>query len=149
MQIKRKLTEREQRLFHILADEKNKVINEIAHMTNSDIHDVRAVLDTVGDKVDLSVLIDQNKEVEWALMNTYNDRLKAIEEAMSRLAGGTYGFCQNCDQPIPEKRLAALPFAQYCIQCQKGKREGRERIEQRESEACRLQASIIIMEKLI
>jgi DnaK suppressor protein len=121
MQIKRKLTEREQRLFQILADEKHKVIDEIAHMTDSDIHDVRAVLDTGGDEVDLSVLIDQNKEVEWALMNTYNDRLKAIEEAMSRLAEGAYGFCQNCDQPLPEKRLAALPFAQYCIQCQKEK----------------------------
>ena len=119
MHIKRKLTEREQKLFQILADEKNKVIDDIAHMTNSDSHDVRAVLDTAGDTADLSVLIEQNKEVEWELMNTYNDRVKVIEEAMSRLAEGTYGFCQNCGQPILEKRLTALPFAQYCIQCQK------------------------------
>jgi DnaK suppressor protein len=41
-----------------------------------------------------------------------------IAEALSRIADGTYGICVECDDPISEKRLAALPWARYCLRCQ-------------------------------
>ena len=41
-----------------------------------------------------------------------------ISEALERLEDNTYGICQECDEPISEKRLAALPWAKYCIHCQ-------------------------------
>ena len=27
--------------------------------------------------------------------------------------------CERCGEPIAEKRLEALPFARYCIECQR------------------------------
>jgi DnaK suppressor protein len=44
--------------------------------------------------------------------------LRLVEEALDRLENGDYGICLNCDEPIPVKRLRALPWARYCIPCQ-------------------------------
>jgi len=45
-------------------------------------------------------------------------QLRLVEEALDRLTAGDYGICLACDEPIPEKRLRALPWAQYCVRCQ-------------------------------
>jgi DnaK suppressor protein len=45
-------------------------------------------------------------------------RLKQVEEALDRLKAGDYGTCQHCEEPIPEKRLKAIPWARYCVPCQ-------------------------------
>ena len=41
-----------------------------------------------------------------------------IAQALGRMADGTYGTCVECEDPISEKRLAALPWAKCCIKCQ-------------------------------
>ncbi|MEW5802724.1 MAG: TraR/DksA C4-type zinc finger protein [bacterium] len=122
MQIKRKLTEREQKLLQILINERNKGIKEIAHLARTDVHDLKTVIDSAVDELDLSFL-NQNKEIDCTLISTHNEKLKHIENAIDRLAEGNYGACQKCGQPIPEKRLEALPFALYCVQCQKKKED--------------------------
>jgi DnaK suppressor protein len=38
--------------------------------------------------------------------------------ALERLAAGTFGSCLQCDGPIAEKRLRALPWAALCVRCQ-------------------------------
>ncbi len=46
------------------------------------------------------------------------ERLRLVNEALDRIQAGDYGVCLNCDQPIPTKRLAAVPWARYCVKCQ-------------------------------
>ena len=46
------------------------------------------------------------------------ETLRDVNEALDRLDSGEYGVCLNCDEPIPVKRLDALPWAKYCLQCQ-------------------------------
>lgn len=41
-----------------------------------------------------------------------------IRSALRRMDDGTYGVCQACDADISEKRLTAMPWAKYCIECQ-------------------------------
>lgn len=45
-------------------------------------------------------------------------QLKLIEEALDRIEAGDYGVCLGCEEPIPAKRLQALPWAKYCVTCQ-------------------------------
>lgn len=45
-------------------------------------------------------------------------QLRLVDEAIDRVHSGDYGFCLNCEQPIPPKRLEALPWARYCVACQ-------------------------------
>ena len=45
-------------------------------------------------------------------------RIQQIKAALDRIRDGTYGTCLLCDRPISEKRLAAVPWAAYCVGCQ-------------------------------
>ena len=45
-------------------------------------------------------------------------QLQQIQEALDRLQLGDFGICFGCDEPIPAKRLQALPWARYCVPCQ-------------------------------
>jgi len=41
-----------------------------------------------------------------------------ITETLQRIADGTYGRCEECDEPIPPARLKAIPTATLCVLCQ-------------------------------
>ena len=43
--------------------------------------------------------------------------LRAVEEALGRIDEGTYAICRNCEQPIPDARLHAFPWAHDCDNC--------------------------------
>ncbi|MGB9605279.1 MAG: TraR/DksA family transcriptional regulator [Bryobacteraceae bacterium] len=45
-------------------------------------------------------------------------QLREIRAALARIEDGTYGICLNCEEPIPAKRLDAIPWAAYCVRCQ-------------------------------
>ena len=43
--------------------------------------------------------------------------LVRIEMAERRIASGDYGFCEECDEEIPDGRLAIDPMATHCVRC--------------------------------
>jgi DnaK suppressor protein len=45
-------------------------------------------------------------------------RLILIDEALEAIEDGDYGFCEECEEPINEKRLLLMPFARLCVRCQ-------------------------------
>jgi len=47
-----------------------------------------------------------------------------LREALRRLRDGSYGHCGDCDEPIPEKRLLAMPEATLCVPCQEQRERG-------------------------
>ncbi len=70
--------------------------------------------------VDVADLSTQSHE-EWIFLNRNSldvSLLRQIQEALVRIEDQTYGICQDCSEPISTKRLEALPWATYCIQCQ-------------------------------
>jgi len=44
--------------------------------------------------------------------------LRDARAALSRIEEGSFGTCQECDEDIHPKRLAAVPWAAFCIRCQ-------------------------------
>jgi DnaK suppressor protein len=63
----------------------------------------------------------QKSHDEWLFLNQNRieiELLREVEDALHRLDEGTYGKCQGCDEPISPKRLAAIPWAKYCVRCQ-------------------------------
>ncbi len=71
----------------------------------------------VGDEAD-SAAQSLDKEVLFELNGNAQSLLDQIEAALRRINKGIYGTCEYCRAPIPKKRILALPFARYCIQCQ-------------------------------
>ena len=43
--------------------------------------------------------------------------LVRIEMAERRIASGDYGHCEECDEEIPDGRLAIDPMATHCVRC--------------------------------
>jgi len=54
---------------------------------------------------------------------------RLVAAALERLAAGTFGSCLQCDGPISNRRLQALPWAALCLECQEAadNAEGREK----------------------
>jgi DnaK suppressor protein len=44
--------------------------------------------------------------------------LMQIDAALKRVDDGEFGICLDCEEAIAPKRLAALPWAGYCLHCQ-------------------------------
>lgn len=80
---------------------------------------------------------DQVDEVQWtseralAVSNLDRDcsQLRNARAALGRIQDGSFGMCQQCDEDIHPKRLAAVPWAAFCIRCQEGVDRNPEEIE--------------------
>jgi DnaK suppressor protein len=46
------------------------------------------------------------------------NQLRNARAALRRIQEGSFGTCQHCDEDIHPKRLAAVPWAPFCIRCQ-------------------------------
>jgi len=69
------------------------------------------------DPVDLAVR-NYSKNVMLAVSENESRQLALIDEALRRLDDHEYGLCQNCEKEVSAKRLSAIPWARYCLDCQ-------------------------------
>jgi DnaK suppressor protein len=69
-----------------------------------------------GDWVDHSSQ-ENDLHVNLALKQTDTKLLRAIDEALQRVEQGTFGICMDCEEPIAEARLDAVPWTRVCIDC--------------------------------
>ncbi|MBK7934854.1 MAG: TraR/DksA family transcriptional regulator [Acidobacteria bacterium] len=69
------------------------------------------------DPVDLAVR-NYSKNVMLAVSENESKQLALIDEALVRIEDDEYGTCQNCEKEINPKRLAAIPWGRYCLDCQ-------------------------------
>jgi DnaK suppressor protein len=121
-------TGRYEDLKRILVDRRREIMNEV----QGKIRDVRsegttAKLNEVFDAGESSEA-DIQEDIELALIQMKSETLQRINEALTRLEEGKYGYCFECGEEIAELRLRALPFAVRCKDCE----EAREVAEQRE-----------------
>ena len=73
-------------------------------------------IDTDGDEVDLiqaKLIVQLNNE----LIARNTNKLKQIDDALERIENKSYGHCQDCNEPILEKRLLHNPHFQTCVSC--------------------------------
>jgi DnaK suppressor protein len=64
--------------------------------------------------------IQQAAERDYAIGSLERNfsRLREVSAALDRLDRDTFGVCGHCEQEINVKRLAAVPWAAFCIACQ-------------------------------
>jgi DnaK suppressor protein len=56
---------------------------------------------------------------DLALRDRNQQHLELVEAALARLDAGTYGVCASCGRPVAPERLEAIPWAAFCIDCQR------------------------------
>jgi len=81
------------------------LLKELRAQSSGDVVD--AALDSVQDEIS-----SQLAEVE-------SRELARIEYALERMRSGQFGACEGCGCNIPLARLNALPYATFCIKCQR------------------------------
>ena len=79
----------------------------------------------VGDPIDAASQ-SLDKEILFELSGNAHNTIEQIEAALRKIDKGIYGTCEYCRQPIPKKRIKALPFARYCVNCQTSSEKNRE-----------------------
>lgn len=57
------------------------------------------------------------QEVTLQMMQSEENALTQINDAINRLAAGTFGNCENCGKSIPKRRLEAIPYTRFCVNC--------------------------------
>jgi len=65
-----------------------------------------------------------SKELNFSLSDGERNLLMLIDEAFNRMRAGTYAVCTNCGNAIGEKRLQAVPWTPFCIDCQELQEKG-------------------------
>jgi DnaK suppressor protein len=73
-----------------------------------------SVQDSIDAATDASI-----RDVLQGLATNETDQLRRVENALEKIAKGTYGRCEGCGGPIEIARLEALPFAVHCVACQR------------------------------
>ena len=74
-------------------------------------------IDTSPDELDR---IQNSYERDYAIGSLERQAalMREVQNAIHRLDEGSFGVCASCEEQIHPKRLAALPWARFCIACQ-------------------------------
>lgn len=75
------------------------------------------------DPVDLAVN-NYSKNVMLSVSENESRQLTLVNDAIERIEDEEYGLCQNCEEEVNPKRLSAVPWAKYCLNCQELKEKG-------------------------
>ena len=111
--------ERTERLRQILLARRQEVQQQIDELLAQHRADqTRLREESVADNEDLSAQ-NSNSHQQLSILEVRNQVRLQLDTALQRLEEGTYGLCEDCQRPITEERLKALPFARRCIDCQR------------------------------
>ncbi|WAM35046.1 TraR/DksA C4-type zinc finger protein [Caldicellulosiruptor acetigenus] len=58
-------------------------------------------------------------EKNMSLKADMKRKLELIEKALSKIEKGNFGYCISCKKEISIERLLAIPYTEFCIECQK------------------------------
>ena len=105
-------------------------------MTKSELNKYRNVLEAKQaelvqlvrnrDGIAIEKSADAFDEVQYATerelairnLDRESNLLRNVRAALCRINDGSFGVCLHCEQDISAKRLAAVPWTTFCIQCQ-------------------------------
>ena len=59
-----------------------------------------------------------DRDLAMSHLERSSRRVREVRAALSRMDKGTFGICVDCKERINVKRLAAVPWASFCIVCQ-------------------------------
>ncbi len=72
---------------------------------------------TFSNEIDLASSLE-GREMAFQLSSRERNELRMVEDALFKIAAGTYGVCDSCSKYITLKRLEIRPLSALCIECQ-------------------------------
>ena len=88
-------------------------------------HEIIAKVEKFNDELELDLDGDDVDVVQGSLISELNSKLShrdlatlnRLNAALKKIDEDAFGFCDDCDAPIPDKRLLAIPGCTICVSC--------------------------------
>ena len=91
----------------------NEIAGEVTQLRNEGFS---LGTDAVQDMAD-EAANTYTRQILLNLSEREREQLRLVEEALQRIADGTYGVCEDCGEEISRARLEAVPYATLCVEC--------------------------------
>jgi len=116
-----KLNKKELEKYRRLLEEKKSGISaDLAKTRNAEEETTEEATQDIADKA----VSSYTREFLYSLSDGDRTTLLQIDAALARIEDGTYGLCANCSAQMAEKRLMAVPWTPYCLDCQELSEKG-------------------------
>jgi len=96
-----------------LVEKKDSLSKEMLKNKDAGQENSEEITQDIADKASSSY----TKEFLFSLSDGERVLLQQIDQALVRIDEGSFGLCTNCGNPVPEKRLDAVPWTPYCVDC--------------------------------
>jgi DnaK suppressor protein len=117
-----RVNQRQLKPFHRLLVARRQELLEEAERTVGGMTDSKENFPDPTDRASL----ESNRNAVLRIRDRERKLLTKIDDALQRIADGSYGLCEACDSPIGLDRLRARPVTTLCIDC-KSDQEAQER----------------------
>ena len=105
---------------------------ELLSASKQTIEQLRNQQPEVGDEADESTRLEA-QQFELRTRDRYRKLIRKIDEALERLADGSYGYCELTGEPIGLARLEARPIANLSVEAQEIKERQERRMRRQRS----------------
>jgi RNA polymerase-binding transcription factor DksA len=109
--LQRKMESRRRELIELERGVEHTALVDLSQETTDEISHVRLHPADLG-------TTEFDQDVDLSLAESEIHEIQDIEDALSRIARGEYGICQECAAEIPFSRLEVVPYARYCAACE-------------------------------
>lgn len=106
----------------LLLEKKEKLLKEIGHISKDTL--AKSQRDATGElsgyTFHMADVATDNYDREFGLGLASNEQkvVWEIDEAIGRINDKTFGSCLSCGKKIAKKRLTAIPYTRFCVNCQ-------------------------------
>ena len=104
----------------LLEEKKTSLSSDLAKTRSAEEETTEESTQDIADKA----VSSYTRELLYSLTDGERSTLLQIDDAINRIDDVTYGMCINCGQTIAEKRLTAVPWTPYCVDCQELSEKG-------------------------
>jgi DnaK suppressor protein len=116
-----RMSKKDMEKYRRLLEEKKGILSaEIAKTRSAEVETTEEATQDIADKA----VSSYTREFLYSLTDGERSTLLLIDDALTRIDEGTYGLCVNCGTLMTEKRLNAVPWAPYCLDCQELSEKG-------------------------
>jgi DnaK suppressor protein len=116
------MTKKDLQFFRALLEEKRLELLREAERAVGGMSDDK---ENTPDPTDRASL-ESNRNFMLRIRDRERKLVGKIDEALKRIEDGTYGICEQCEEPIGIERLKARPVTTLCIDC-KNQQEAEEK----------------------
>ena len=100
----------------IMREDREKLVRQLTDLGATENGELRKDLDFGEGFADAAAITAERTEV-LGLVETLKTHLDAVDEALIRIANGSYGVCDNCGTSISPARMEARPISRLCMSC--------------------------------